>query len=250
MPTLSGKCVFCGGRGLTKGHVWPEWLQDILPRKSHHLQFSGRIASFAPSGPISQKLREGHAGTRKPRNTCLSCNTGWMSRIEQAAMPDATPLILGKPVTLDADGQRRLATLISLVTMRAEFLDTKTAANNFAERTWIKEKSEPPANWKIWIARYAGTNNQHWVYHHGLGASSSPDVQVGACDTQATTMVIGELCAHAFSSRSISDFDGYTGIHMFQIWPVGQTIEWWATLGIGDRGVVSLSEAFAREFMR
>jgi hypothetical protein len=27
MPQQFGRCIFCGGRGLTKEHVWPKWLR-------------------------------------------------------------------------------------------------------------------------------------------------------------------------------------------------------------------------------
>jgi hypothetical protein len=173
-----------------------------------------------------------------------------MSRIEQEAIPDATPLILGQGAQVEPDGQKRLAAFICLMTMRAEFLETKTMATSAAERSWIKDKGEPPENWKIWITRFAGKSNRHWVYHHGLSASP-PDVQVGAsCDTQTTTMVLGELCAHAFSSRTTLDFEGYEGVHMFQVWPTGPTINWWETLGIGDAALISLSEAFVRDYVR
>src|SRR6478609_10019799 len=47
-------------------------------------------------------------------------------------------------------------------------------------------------------------------------------------DTQTTTLVIGQLCAHAFSSRTMPDFQGYKGAaELFQIWPTGPAIEWW-----------------------
>ena len=112
MSPSPGKCVFCGGGPLTKGHIWPEWMQQILPPKKHHLQFTGQIASIAPGAPVKQRLRQGHAGQRKPRNTCSACNTGWMSNIERDAIPYASPLILGQPVSLEMASLRQVCDLL------------------------------------------------------------------------------------------------------------------------------------------
>jgi len=79
---------------------------------------------------------------------------------------------------------------------------------------------------------------------------SSPDEGVGApkCNTQTTTFVIGQFCAHVFSSTSIPDFEGYTGANLCRIWPLtGWDVDCRALPTIRDRGVLSLSEALARE---
>ena len=92
MSNPRGKCVFCGKSGkLTKSHVWPEWTEAILPATAtHHEQVIGEFATFIPKvggPPQFRKRKEGHVGTRKPRNTCKKCNGVWMRHIEEATMP-------------------------------------------------------------------------------------------------------------------------------------------------------------------
>jgi hypothetical protein len=123
----AGTCAFCGGTGLTKGHVWPAWLGRFLPMTgaTHHEQEIGRFYSFDPKVPgpaYSKRLLQGPARSRRPRNTCLACNTGWMSTIENGAMPYMAPLIQDTPLLLDTFGQRQLAALLVLMAMRLEFL--------------------------------------------------------------------------------------------------------------------------------
>src|SRR5258708_255743 len=89
MSKPAGRCVFCGGTGLTRGHVWPDWLNKILPKTAtHHEQETGKFNTFQTSVPgpeHSVRIGHGHARTRKPRNTCVTCNGGWMSLIEDRA---------------------------------------------------------------------------------------------------------------------------------------------------------------------
>ncbi len=51
--------------------------------------------------------------------------------------------------------------------------------------------------------------------------ASSPDVPRGVqyCNSQVTTLVIGQLCAHLFSSIVWPDFPGYDGAELAEIWP-------------------------------
>ena len=48
-----GKCIFCGGEGLTKEHVWPNWIKSVLPRDSteHHTQYTLGITAL-PMNPV------------------------------------------------------------------------------------------------------------------------------------------------------------------------------------------------------
>src|SRR5467141_1953625 len=71
MPRTLGRCMFCGGLDLTKGHVWPDWLNRILPKTAtHHEQETGKFNTFEASVPgpeHSVRIGQGHARTRKPR---------------------------------------------------------------------------------------------------------------------------------------------------------------------------------------
>jgi hypothetical protein len=126
MSKPAGKCIFYGGPGLTKGHVWPNWLKNILPTTSpHHEITAGYFNTFELEVlglPKTKEEKQGPARSRKPRNTCQSCNSGWMSIIENDAIAFATPLIKGDDFQLTDEGQRRLAAFFCLITMRLQSL--------------------------------------------------------------------------------------------------------------------------------
>jgi hypothetical protein len=224
MSHPAGKCAFCGNAGdLTKSHIWPEWIDKILPQTAtHHEHQIGRFQTYTPKVPGPQpwsKLKQGHVGTRKPRNTCLRCNSGWMRRIEEATMPFLGSLLLGEPQLLDTFSQRLLATFLCLVTMRNE-ISSQMRAIPASDRGWLMAHFEPPAGWKIWIARYEGTPRMDQRYC-ALQIASSPNVPRGLehLNTQVTSLTIGHVYAHIFSSTAWRNFGGYKGIELTQLWP-------------------------------
>jgi hypothetical protein len=253
MSNPAGACVFCGGPRLTKGHVWPLWLGKILPSATHHEMEVGRFRTFTPTIPgpeHSIEQRQGSARSRKPRNTCMTCNRGWMSTIESAAIKPMTPLILGIDVPLRMEDQRAIAALLCLINMRLEFLGDFRAIPP-SDRSELKRTGLPPTGWCIWLARFIGKNGEDLVSNYcGMMAGElSPPEHVGPehCNTQATTLVIGKLCAHLFRSSFVPFID-YREARLTRIWPVtGFDIQTEFMPTISDDGILSLAEAIARE---
>src|SRR5258708_17123026 len=122
----AGKCAFCRGPKLTKGHIWPESFGSILPSAAqyHEQRISGfsTFQSDVPGPGMWERVGTGPLQKRRPRNTCVSCNGGWMSLIESAALPVVSPLILGKRSFLDLRAQQKLASVLTLSLMRIELI--------------------------------------------------------------------------------------------------------------------------------
>jgi len=222
------RCVFCEGVPATKGHIWPEWFGRYLPPKaSHHQETVGEILTFESKadGPARREsIRQGHVGSRKPRNTCAKCNAGWMSRIEQSNIPVVSRLITGKPTILRPMDQWLLASLVCLITIRLEFIDREMQGVPVKDRHTLATTCSPPldGSWRIWIANYSGEYpNDNWSRHFGLQVVSSPEqmLRPHKCNTQITTMVIGRLCMHLVSSSAMPIPLGYSGIKLTNIWP-------------------------------
>jgi hypothetical protein len=253
MSKPAGKCVFCGGPGLTKGHVWPDWLGKVLPQTAtHHEHETGRFETFTPSIPgpeHSTRIHQGQARSRKPRNTCKKCNSGWMSRIEELAIPFMVPLIRGERMLLSPFGQLAVSALICLIGMRLEFLGVQRAVSQ-TDRDWLREHRWPSSDWKIWIARYAGEKSQdHFAKYYAAQLGSVPPERVGPehCNVRVATLVIGQLCTHSFYSP-VDTIDGYDGTRISRVWPpVNNEIETGLTGRLSDKAVLWLHEAFARE---
>jgi hypothetical protein len=254
MSKPKGNCVFCGEAGsLTKSHVWPEWIEPILPRKAtHYEQVIGGFTTFIPKSKrpaFRRKIRQGHVGTRKPRNTCVVCNGGWMRHIEEATMAFMPSLLLGKPFLLDTISQRLLATFLCLVSLRIEFSSQIARPAPVEDRDWLKMHFEPPPSWRIWIAKHKGNLRMDERYT-GMQISSSPEGPSGVdfLNSQVTTLVVGEFCAHLFCSTIWTDFEGYEGIRLSRIWPPRQIdIDTLFLPVMPENAVPWLHEAIARD---
>lgn len=254
MSKPKGKCAFCGQPGdLTKSHIWPEWAEAILPQTAtHHQQIVGEFLTFKPiaKGPeYFQKVKQGHVGTRKPRNTCQTCNSGWMRLIEENTMPFLDSLLLAKPYSVGLAEQQMLAALLCLVSMRLEvsWRDGPKAIPQ-SDLKWLMENPEPPTNWKIWIGKYVGSQAID-QQHTPMQIASSPDVTIGVeyCNTQVTSLVVGQFYAHLFSSTVWKDFPGYEGIDLVQLWPLKHRIIPVQSLpAIFEQEVIPLHETIPR----
>jgi hypothetical protein len=93
-----GKCVFCGGPGLTKSHVWPEWAEAILPESAtHHEQIIGQFHTFTPKvqGPALTHISDTPLPLRMVDPAILS-----NSDQPQPQQPRRSPFVPGGPAEL------------------------------------------------------------------------------------------------------------------------------------------------------
>jgi hypothetical protein len=222
-----GRCVFCGGRGLTKGHIWPNWMNEALPHTAtHHEQEIGKFHTFTPQVRLPEHkiiMRQGAAISRKPRNTCVRCNGGWMSSIESLSKHFTAALIGGHSTVLTPFLQLATSSLLCLIVMRPAFTTEQIAVPQ-QDRDWLRYYREPSANWKIWIARFAGVNaHEHWSRTYGLRLETNPTPagEIEYCDVRVSTFVIGKLCAHIAYTTDPDATAGveYDDVNLCRIWP-------------------------------
>ena len=196
----------------------------------------------------SVKQHQGHSGTRTARKICKKCNNGWIERLEERIRAPLTEIIVGESVVLDTELRHDIASWLALVTMMAEFMDPNTISIPPSDYQFLCNNGQPPAEWKIWIARYVGNRHDRWVLlHYGMQLAEFPDVLVEPhkCDTQVTTFVIGQLCVHTFRSTilGVSGAFGYNVPNMPCIWPPSEDdIGWPDVRELSDVGVQSLSQ--------
>src|SRR5258708_14335434 len=97
---MARRCVFCGGAPLTREHVIPRWLTDVLPEQARFRGQDQQVVLLPPKAARSRILLP-HRERREPFNSmtvksvCKSCNSGWMNEIEGRARPYLNRLIQG-----------------------------------------------------------------------------------------------------------------------------------------------------------
>jgi hypothetical protein len=95
-------CAFCNQPGVTKEHVWPDWMrkQGVIPAGAGtHVVESSR----------STRVFQAPLGDTQVRQVCGKCNSGWMSRLEAEAAPLLMPMFEGSAIALDGTSQDTLS---------------------------------------------------------------------------------------------------------------------------------------------
>jgi hypothetical protein len=153
-----GKCMFCSGGNLTKEHFWPRWAASLLPsypENRHVEQVYTYVEKSRLVRPPAIRQRTGNAWTKKIRVVCQSCNSGWMSRLEDKARIMLTPLIKGEAVELSLEAVLVLSQWIVLEMMVGEQNQPIEVVTTAEQRRHFWQELEMPKNLNIWIANFA-----------------------------------------------------------------------------------------------
>src|SRR5262245_18995663 len=82
MPRM---CVFCDETRVTREHLLPSWLNDVLS-KGRHAQGTHRRGPGIDI-PITREHSQSVGLNLVAKIVCKNCNEGWMSDVEDDAKP-------------------------------------------------------------------------------------------------------------------------------------------------------------------
>jgi hypothetical protein len=203
------RCIFCGGRPLTREDYNPRWLLKrglIEPGFSHTLHY----ADQRELNPVTGKSRaiatgsytkaRGDPLTQTLKVVCRTCNNGWMSRLQSEVIPIMTPLITDYwPAIMIAEAVK-LATWAATYTMVIEFAHILTVAVPRDEREYLRLHQAPPSNWIVCFGLYGGPKSNSAFWHRSAAYSregifhkdTKPNVQT-------TTFTVGGILFHVLS---------------------------------------------------
>lgn len=231
MAKVPGKCIFCGGGGLSKQHIIAKWVQSVVPKVDSGVihgftdwGFSSGTAGVIKHPPRSSPRpnRQGDLLNVKLYRVCKTCNSGWMSRLEERAKPFLIPLLTGEWTELSPEGQELVSAWIAMVTMVNEFGDPSNIGISAAERAKFMRTQEPGPNWWIAIGLFGRTSRE--IMHTGaiIWPGQKPDPANVQSNTQTTSGIIGRLLFQNFSSSVIRispDDETLLRLGLTQIWP-------------------------------
>lgn len=232
MPQFFGRCIFCRGRGLSKEHLFADWLRDIFPRTASDTHTFG-VIDWTPGPRLTKENRQGHSGSTRARIVCRHCNNGWMNHIDDAAKWVATPIILGEQAAITPAMQRVMATWFAKIAIVGDSINRngKKSAIIQSQREWFKDHKEPHPLWEVWIGTYGGTDwRELGIFQHGgflnLPAIGGPTPISGYIET--TVMGMGDLFALVLATDIAAfGFDiGSAKGSMRKIWPTGDAFNW------------------------
>lgn len=251
-------CIFCSERPVgSKEHFYPQWMASLLPPQTIPTYHTGsrQIVSHVPQ-PAVGKVKAGHIATKKFREVCRECNSGWMNRAETAARPLLEKMMRGDFVKLSEAEQVALAQWISIKTIVAEQADRPHAVTPQSNRTQLMQSGLIPSYFRIYVFLHsseAQTGFHRFATELALldPSSPSPPVRVGRKNTQQVTFAIGKLLVHVTASLML-DFSVEAAIrspHLVsrnRLWPRSGYFEWPNGPELDDVGIAELADSFER----
>lgn len=255
MATAPGKCIFCGNGGLTKEHMFADWLRNFIPREmlEHRIQTS---LDFPDRTQSSVQHRTGDPHSRRIRCVCAACNSGWMSQFQEDTKPFLVPMLRGEPTSSHRKAQTQIATWITMTVMVAEFLNRDQVAVSSEERQWFFKNARPPRHWRIWIGQHRGKTSSLWTHNAMSLTEEKPETiatdTIHESNTQTSTILLGEhLIIHIMSSliarRIIRLWKLPPSIAplMSQIWPIrNPRVTWPPGSALTDADIQLLADQF------
>lgn len=248
-------CIFCSNPGLSREHIWADWLKNYIPKNEpSHDQLSATIHKHYTD--VKRKKVQGDLRSRRLRVVCEECNIGWMSKLQEKAKPFLEPLMRREQFHFDANAQEVVAAWITMFVMVAEYLDASKVSTPQFEREAFMASKEPPTKWKIWIGDLQREKWRGMLAHFAVPISS-PDHAPTVTDndilppnTQTMTFVVGRLYVHV--RASVTDiFEQWSFAQsdlMMQILPkkLPPTTQWPLPISLTDRDADAIAAHFHR----
>lgn len=253
-------CIFCKSPGLTCEHIFPDWLEEYIPREIENTE-SLTTVFHADHIETKRQSRPGDPHSRRLRVVCGGCNSGWMSILQKSTKPILVPLILGEASEINAEAQKKLATWATMATMVADYLDRDRSAIPEEQRTTFKENQAPLREWKIWVGHH---EREEWRGHLVRSIfpiateKHVPEVMANGLhqpNTQTTAFTVGKLYFLIVSSEipELAErfrLGGAAANKVAQIWPnVTDTIAW-PPATLTDAEASGLADAFFNSVLR
>lgn len=257
MARPPGKCIFCEAGGLTKEHIWPDWLKMLFPKtpKSRHTFGVIQPSIVAGIPKLEQRDRQGHSGTVKVRVVCEHCNTDWLSVLENRAKPILMHMIRGERSRLGPEDLNTLATWAAKTSMTAECKQPRPDGTTQEERIFPMRKNRPPPHWFVWVATYNCTGWNELTMFQSRGNLQTSAIRSPNADVhyiQATTFGMGRVIFHIIGTtcpESEANFRERENGGLIRIWPsYPRSVLWTPATILTDRQVSWEAHVLNRTF--
>ena len=242
--------MWCHRSPVSPEHVWPKWLRRALPD---------------PGSPSHVRSREGmtelvHQAppfTTKVRRVCRTCNTGWMSQLEEEVKPIALPLIQGQTRQLDAQQQQTLAFWAIKTGMLFQFATPPPwfiPAAHFDELYRSRGTRTPLTNSQVHLAAYRGARTYAGFFAQPLAMTAlNPDPRFPTgpsmvANAYGVTLSLNQLVlqffAHTVAGLRLRMIPrGFEDV-IVPIWPASSSVSWPPAHWLNDGELAALENAF------
>lgn len=233
-----GKCIFCGSGGLSKQHVIPDWMSDVVPVVQDGYEQNAMATNSIVNRTLKSSVivpdirsmkRNGNPAQRTIRNVCIECNGGWISVVESKAKPYLERMIRGENISLTEQEQECVALALVIITVMNEYTDplpTNIMIPN-SQLNYIRNHLTIPDGW--WISVGVMKNAEAPKSRHHNCRFVERYLRSGQLEerSQVTTVVLGHLIFQSVTFINlIFPFD-WSDNNWLRIWPSKGSINNW-----------------------
>jgi len=167
--------MFCHATGVTKAHIFAESWTGLFdkPNDTHEHEVVHRYID--PSTGKQREIKRAKTFALKSRKVCGTCNSGWLSQLEERVRPLMAAFAQNTPMILDSDEQADLAMWATAASLIAMSMDPE--ACGFAYPTFAQEinrAKRPTPGMDIWLG--ANTHGElGWFGSHSLNLRNVRD---------------------------------------------------------------------------
>lgn len=155
LPRMARRCVFCGGSGLTREHVIPRWLSNVLPEQARYRGQDQATVLLHPErtvdGPHHREMVETF-NSATVKAVCGPCNNGFMNDIEAEARPILSAMIRGSlALSLAAGAASVVATWAVKTSLMAQLTGSEPTVFPQVYREFHAAR-QPTSECMVWAA--------------------------------------------------------------------------------------------------
>lgn len=218
----TSRCIFCGERANSREHLFPDWLNEVLPNYA---------SVTVQHGSRTWQAKE--SASQRVAVVCEGCNTGWMSELERSTRPLIEPMMSGRRQALDKPQQQALAVWAFKTAAVGEQMVPATAAIPREQLQHLRTLRTPPPNSRVIIGGTDGRwgGELHFdsrplqmtsTKRHGdVGPGNHNGYLATIAIRHLVLQVVGTVFEH-FEPLYPSPLD--RSLH--RIWPFERTINW------------------------
>jgi hypothetical protein len=261
------ECVFCGSHGpgtvITGEHLWSDWMASYLPEDptAKRIEFMEDLESEKSMRPILiESTKPGAANKKKMRVVCATCNSGWMSIMENDTKPMLLPLITGRQSSLDAGSIQQLMQWVTLKTMVAEHdvFDGRTPMpiyDSVARRRFMDTRDIPDGIW-AWIGPGGSPKWCTGFHRHVTGVRSTsapagsviePNFVRLSANIHSVTWGIGCFFVHVIATTEMKFYSRHVWEvppGLIPIWPPnGRVVPWRPDYAFWDGAIDAMASS-------
>lgn len=237
-------CIWCGQLPFTQEHLLPQWTSRIVKLSENTRTQTNWQPGLRDGRTVS---KQGNPFTLRPRIVCQKCNGGWMSALEQAAIPVLSPLILGETSHIEPTEVEILTRWLVKTVYVSQGIGSWFADTNEMQ-TFAQLPHEIPLGFKAWLGSWSeGEGADVWT--HAWECRPSGDPRTYENNSHWTMLAVGRVFFATLRTPApeYEDFDCSDAENLWikPLWPTATAVSWPTSMEMNHALALELRRSFS-----